>query len=82
MEILVQFSKALCPQQEKKIYDKILLAKALNLMFLCHMHQNNKVIDDLLQYHDLKIYYSYDIKVLISCMKVQIFKEKDIILIA
>ena len=77
-----KLARKLFYQNEKKVYDKILLAKALNLMFLCHMlDPSPDMLQLLLNNYERKIFYSYDIKVFMSCIKIEIFKEKDIMTI-
>lgn len=53
------------------IYDRTLLARALNLQLLCHLYSPAPdTIFHLVRYHDYKIYYGYDVSVLLSCMQV------------
>jgi hypothetical protein len=61
------------------IYDRTLLARALNLQFLCHLYaENPAMVGHLMNYHSFKIFYGYDVSVFISCVRIQILKEKQI----
>lgn len=37
---------------------------------------DDEVLKNLLKFHDLKIYFGYDVGVLVDCLKIQVFKEK------
>lgn len=41
-------------------------------------HPHPDTITQVARYHDYKIYYGYDVGVLLSCMRVLIPREKDI----
>ncbi len=57
------------------IFDRSLLARALNVQFLCHMYaEDNDLLKNLVKYHDFKIYYGYDVSILLSCIKIQLLK--------
>ena len=50
-------------------YDNILVARSLNLLFLCHMyHPNEQALRKLLLFQDTHIFVSYDLRVLSLCL--------------
>ena len=50
-------------------YDNILVARALNLLFLCHMYRpNEQALRKLLLFQDAHIFVSYDLRVLCLCL--------------
>jgi hypothetical protein len=64
---------------EDKI-DLIIVARALNLLFLCHMHnKDERALRRLLVFQDSPIFQGYDLRVLCICLCKEIFRETDLI---
>jgi hypothetical protein len=65
------------------IFDRVLLARAFNLQFLCNMYApDQSLLKSLIKYHDLRIFYGYDVSVIFECMKHLIMKEQNMLNIA
>lgn len=75
-------SVMMLPTSEKEIEKssqyKILASRAMNLLFLCHMHS---YADNTLEYLRLvskdDFFHGYDAKVLAYCVTKEVFKEND-----
>jgi len=62
------------------MFDRVLLARALNLQFLCHMYYPfPNLLQNLRKYHDLRIFYGYDVSVIFECLKHLIVKEENML---
>ena len=58
------------PQKLDAIFCPVVLARALNVLLLCHMLQKTEVVlQYLFNYHDKEIYYNYDITVYLAYAK-------------
>jgi hypothetical protein len=59
------------------VQDRTLLARALNLQFLCHMYYwNGNILENIKKYNTMNIFYGYDVNVIINCIKIEIDKMK------
>lgn len=57
-----------------------MLARALNLLFLCHMYRKNDIaLRRMLLFQDSTLFYSHDLRVLCLCLSKEIMRETDII---
>lgn len=81
IERLKQLAIVLIPEDdnpEDKI-EYILVARALNLLFLCCMHGKDQIaLKKLLAFQDSPIFQSYDLRVLCTCIGKEIFRETDV----
>lgn len=58
----------------------MLVARGLNLLFLCHMNQKKDVaLRRLLMFQDTHIFDSYDLRVLCLCLGKEIMREADVV---
>lgn len=57
----------------------IIIARALNTLFLCHMHLKiDTIYDYLKRLQTEKIYHGYDTKIIVMCIAKQIFQQNDV----
>ena len=65
-------------QIEKTAAGRILQSRALNVLFLCHMHVRiDSIYETLIMVQYGKLYHGYDTKVLVMCIQAQILNEVD-----
>jgi len=58
----------------------MVIARALNLLFLVHMHQrDDTALRKLLLFQDSYIFRGYDLKVLSACIHNDIFRDADVV---
>jgi hypothetical protein len=61
-------------------FDSVLVARSLNLLFLCHMNQRNEVaLRRLLVFQESGIFHSYDLRVLCLCLAKEVLRESDVV---
>lgn len=70
----------LLPSEETE-YEKVLVARSLNLILLCSMHLKKEPIEGgiacIRRFYKQKVYFNYDIKVLAGCFRRQVFLETE-----
>lgn len=56
------------------------MARALNLLFLCHMNRRNEVaLRRLLLFQESALFHSYDLRVLCLCLGKEVLREADVV---
>ena len=65
--------------EPEEYIEPIMLARALNLLFICHMHRKDeRALRRLLAFQDSFVFRNYDLRVLTLCLTKQIFRESDV----
>ncbi len=71
------------PEDDNNIDCKVVVARALNNLLLCHMFLPTDCVWNYLHVYTMKeVYSNYDIKVLLACIEREIFKELNLQVLA
>lgn len=60
--------------------EPIVLARALNLVFMCHMYsRDERALKRLLLFQDALLFRGHDLKVFTVCLTKELFRETDLV---